>query len=573
MISLSLALTLSLSVAPQDSHLEFRSQFKKAMDINSSAQMAQLVKRNQEEAVSWIIQTAESISQGSSEELATRMTALRSAWKTSMETGFASKMEEYFSLLEPALLRERGKLKAKYDDLNKEYWDNMEAKEGPKFTLIGEEFKVVAGNFSKVGDHYYSSQSWAFYGICFGKETRGDKANLFKAYEGASKCVEERLLIELKDRFYLSNRQTADHLKANGFDKKATGDAGGEAGPGAGPGARKAPKASGEELIAPLSFQAIEEPDDFIRPSYFADQLYVIWNAISLGKKESAGKISNLGDLSPKVMRTASSAVTIDVDGDGEGDPITLDGKAVPDGKVSLTGNMRLVQFKVGEGAEQREWACHLVTGLEKDLFQGFERGMGIYDQSVQVFHFNAASLIGEIGGEDIQVLDDNSDGIYGSPPVPWEYAGVSKGNFHREMDSVRIGSSKRARPWSQYQQVGDGWYKMAVNATGSELIANPVAPEVGKLKLKYTSKGGKPTWVILRGKGIYEESYFDLLANGSKGIEVPVGNYELFQGEVRKGKGRQTVKALMVPGEGMAGWTVTAGETTTVELGLWGTR
>ena len=77
MISLSIALSLSLPVAPQDSYREFQEQFKKAMEINASAQMAQLVKRNQAEAVDWIIKTAENLPQGSNEELVTRMAALR----------------------------------------------------------------------------------------------------------------------------------------------------------------------------------------------------------------------------------------------------------------------------------------------------------------------------------------------------------------------------------------------------------------------------------------------------------------------------------------------------------------
>jgi hypothetical protein len=564
-----LALGLLLGPSVQDSHTDFRSNFQKAMEIKATTTMAQLVKRNQEEAVSWILQTAESISVGSSEELAVRMSALRIAWKTSMDTGFASKMEEYFSLLEPTVLRERAKLKSEYNKLNKDYWDNKDAKDGPTYNLVGAKFAVLAENFAKIGDHYFSSQCWGFYGICFGTASLGDKADLYKACRGSGSCVSERLLIELTDNFYRSNLQSHEHLIANGYGEEPPAD--GED-PGAGPskgggaGAGKAPAASGKELTAPLVFKAVEERDDFVRPSYFADDLYVMWSAVYLGKKGNSGKVANLQGLSPKVLRSASSEVTIDIDGDGVGDEIRLDGKEVLDGKVGLTGNMRLVQFKIGEGSEQREWACHFATGLEKDLFQGFERGMGIYDESVQLFHFNAASVVGEIAGEVVQVLDDNSDGVYGSPPVPWDYSGLSKGNQQHEMDSVRIGSAKRAGPWSEYQQIGDAWFRMAISPSAAELIATPVTLQTGKLKLKF--KGGKPTWLVVRGKGKYEGSYFDVLANGSKGVEVPVGSYELFCGELRKGKGRQAAKALILPGAGMEAWEVTDGKTITLELG-----
>jgi hypothetical protein len=230
-----LALGLLLVPGAQDSHTEFRNSFKQAMGIKARATMAQLVKRNQEEAVAWIVSTAEGISVAGSEELAIRMSALRIAWKTGMETEFAVKMEEYFSLIEPTVLRERGKLKSEYDKLTNDYWANMEKKDGPVFAIVGGKFKVVAENFAKIGDHYYASQAWMFYGICFGEAMLGDGANLYKAYEGASKAVSERLLVDLKDRYYSTNKASADHLKANGYDGEPGEDGGGEAGPGAGP--------------------------------------------------------------------------------------------------------------------------------------------------------------------------------------------------------------------------------------------------------------------------------------------------------------------------------------------------
>ena len=152
-----LALCLLVGPGPQDSHADFRNSFQKAMEIKSTSTMAQLVKRNQEEAVSWILQTAESISVGSSEELAIRMSALRIAWKTSMETGFASKMEEYFSLLEPTVLRERSKLKSEYNKLNKDYWANQDAKDAPTFNLVGTKFGVLAENYGVETMYFFCS--------------------------------------------------------------------------------------------------------------------------------------------------------------------------------------------------------------------------------------------------------------------------------------------------------------------------------------------------------------------------------------------------------------------------------
>ena len=89
-------------------------------------------------------------------------------------------------------MRERGKLKSEYDKLTNDYWDNMEKKDGPVFAIVGGKFKTVAEGFAKIGDHYYASQAWMFYGICFGEDSQGDAADLYKAYEGASKAVAAR---------------------------------------------------------------------------------------------------------------------------------------------------------------------------------------------------------------------------------------------------------------------------------------------------------------------------------------------------------------------------------------------
>ena len=60
----------------------------------------------------------------------------------------------------------------------------------------------------------------------------------------------------------------------------------------------------------------------------------------------------------------------------------------------------------------------------------------------------------------------------------------------------------------------------------------------------------------------------FDLVGAGGKGVEVPVGVYKLYYGEMRKGSKREMAKTIILPGADTQTWTVTKGKTTTVELG-----
>jgi len=563
MIALSIVLSLSLPIAAQDSYLEFRNQFKQAMEIKATSTMAQLVKRNQAEAVDWIMLTAETISINPSDEVYDRMNALETAWKTSMETEFASNMKEYFDLLEGSTKRDRAKFKQDYEKAKSKYWKNDKKKDGPTYVLLSRDLEALANSFAKIGDRYHASDCWTLYRMCFDEYNRGPYeekgTRRYKVYKGASQCMAHREAIGLKDRIYLNNKQIADFLKANGYAKESSGEEGGEeAGPGAKPGAPMKPKASGAEIATPLEFEAMKDLGGFQRPSYFSDGLYPMWSVVYMGGKAgpgSKGKVVSLDKLSPTFYRTGASEVKIDTDGDGAGDK-----------KVPLTGNMELIEFQIGDGDEKRDWACMSIVGMEQDLFQGFEQHLGVSDWGVSLYVFNAASVVGEVGGEKIQILDDNGDGVFGSPPKEWGHAGLTAGQMHPEMDCIRIGKSKRAQPWSEYQKVDDAWYRLIVGSKGDEIVSTPVTLETGTLKLKF--KGGKPSWMVVQGKGKYEGCYYDLLAGGSKGVEVPVGSYDLYCGDLRKGKKRQTAKTLVLPGEDMESWTVVAGKTTTVELG-----
>ncbi|MDP6520206.1 MAG: hypothetical protein QF411_09945, partial [Planctomycetota bacterium] len=109
-------------------------------------------------------------------------------------------------------------------------------------------------------------------------------------------------------------------------------------------------------------------------------------------------------------------------------------------------------------------------------------------------------------------------------------------------------------------------WYKLTTVNGGTGLEVSEALVKTGSLKLSF--KGPKPNWVVLKGSASLENSYFDISKGGSKGVEVPAGNYSLYFGEVRKGKKQQTMKALILPGAKTPTWDVSEGETTTVKLG-----
>jgi hypothetical protein len=187
-------------------------------------------------------------------------------------------------------------------------------------------------------------------------------------------------------------------------------------------------------------------------------------------------------------------------------------------------------------------------------------------DKQLKIFAFNAASIVGSIDGIPLRVNDDSLDGVYGSKPLTWGHPGLTPDYFQPELDSIVIGASKRARPWSEFQEIGGKWYKLEIPPEGKELKATPVAPDLGTLKLE--AKGIAPTWVVVKGQNDGQNSYFDLVEGGAKGVSVPVGRYTLYYGEVRKGKKRQVQKTLIIPAKNPPTFDVKKGETTLVTLG-----
>lgn len=536
-------------LAPDEKYDTFRQRFQDAMRINAQAEMKRLVRTMNEQAVFWILETAEAISNQNSEELETRMRALRSAWKEELESDFCDKIYEYFSLLEPSKKTERSKLKGRYDKAQRDYVANEKLKDGSAFALLSGQFKGLAEAFEQVGDKYYASQAWILHGSCHREDMRGKDADLYVTCAAYKRAVQLREEVGLRDGFWLTTKQMYESLVVRGFDRERPDPGAGE------PSGETAPKpAPGSTVLtASMGFQRVDDLFAFERPMYYADELYPAWNAIWLGKKGATGNFTTLGKLSPVAHRLGANEIGLDTNGDGTADV-----------RVPLTGKWEPVQFEIGEGEERRTWACLTTVGTDRETFQQVQVNLAPTDEAFQLYFVPAGSMTGEIGGQIVRVLDDNGDGVYGSAePSKWGHRGLLEGDLQPELDSIVIGGSKRARPWSQYQEIGGRWYELASVRAGKELQATPVELETGTLELKF--KGGPPTWLIVRGRNRFADSYFDL--SSGKAV-VPAGTYEFFYGELRKGKKRQLSKAVILPGPSMPVYTVPAGGKATIELG-----
>ncbi len=549
--------------APELTSDEFLKEFRAALEIQARSEMKRLVQKNKVTAVGVIIDLCEAIAIGpkpeTRERLEIEMEGMRDAWKDATNTRFAENIYEYFSFISTSSRATRSQLRERYRKADIKRIKFSEERNWNSLDAICDEFAAVAKGFTSVGDHYFASQSWFSVGVAVDYGLRGNEADLERAREAFENSWRSREKIDLKDPSYDRAKARATELKASSGRPAVGPDAGGSDDPDAGEPSEYVKHLPGASLKAAevlnMNFDMVLDLEEYERPHYSAVNLPVVWNSVYLRGRGSKIDFPAMAEKGPELVRVGSAELAVDIDRDG-----------TMDNEIPMTGNTEPIQFTMGSGDSKRSWGflCRILTAQE--FYQGIEINLEPQDQGLSLYLAPAASMVGLLGETQLRVIDENLDGEYGSGVREWSWTGFTEGFSQPEMDSLVIGESDRALPFSEYAQIGDKWYQLLSDKGGKELHVSEATVKTGKLKVNF--KGGSPTYLVVRGTGTFEYTYFDVMAAGKKGIEVPTGDYLIYYGELRKGKRTQMMKALIVAGKDPQKWSVTEGKTTTMELG-----
>ena len=541
-----LACSASLLFALNPSSEGFLDAFKAAMKAGDKDQMQSIVKGSQDEAAVAVIAICEAIAEQPSEELEETISALQVAWRGAFDTKFPHKQYEYFSLMRPEIRGSRAELMTKYVGERTKYETAMAEESYRELPGIGFELEHYAKSFVEIGDLYHASEAWLMHAWSFEEEFLGEDANLNAAFAGLEQGLALRKEIGLIDSKYEKANERFETLKNAGV---GSGEFSGSL---AGKARREAAEAAA--VTVPLEFEVVKNIEGKKRPYYCADVVFQAWPGISLQREGTKQPFPYVED-SPMLMRTGAASASVDLDGDGAGDV-----------DVPLTGSIVPVEMTLGTGDEARPWAFLAAIGQQRDRYQGFDFNLEATLDQLTIYIAPAASIVGEVLGQPIRVLDDNMDGIYGGKVNYWANIGItSESSGQADVDSVFVGKEKSARPWSPLMKLGEDWFHMEIE--GTALTATPESQvETGTLKLDF--KGPKPDYVVVTGQTKWGDCYFDLVPGGKKGTEVPAGSYYLISGRVSKGKREQVMKALMLPPSKPKGYNLKAGETLTIQLG-----
>ncbi|MCA9002299.1 MAG: hypothetical protein KDB61_10260, partial [Planctomycetes bacterium] len=550
-----------------DTREEFRKKFKNAIKINATKEMEKLLRNNLDETAIWVIELAHSQVIRPSDETADLFVQIEKTWQSAKRTEFPAEMRRFYEGLKGDEFKLYANLTRTYDKLVADYFAELNAEGGPKPTAMidfADRFDSLCNDFEGLRCDFYASQCAAYAGVSWDKDRAKDLQDLKRACASYGRMIETRERMGLKDSILIQGKPRYQELMKLGYGPDGSGPADGE-----GEGEDEGSSGGGEAPAAaaaveiPLEFELLESMEQFERPNYFVDEHYSIWHTLFL--REVGSFTEGIHRLAPLIKRSGlpitarregSAKFFVDMDGDekmGEGDV-----------EIPVKGKLEPVHFQFPVEGKTHHFAFFVQTGQEKDKYQGLDTNLQPSDRQVALYSSPAGSMVGTVGGETLRIIDEDLDGVYGGKIQSYGHVGLTEGHYQPEFDSMVVGNSKRAIPWSRYVKIDKQWYDLQSILDGTSLAAAPVTVATGELQLKF--KGPKPNFVIVQGTDSMSEAFFDL-AESSK-VEVPTGTYKLLVGMIAQGKKQQVQKILMIPGSEEMSWTVGEGESVKVELG-----
>ncbi len=175
----------------------------------------------------------------------------------------------------------------------------------------------------------------------------------------------------------------------------------------------------------------------------------------------------------------------------------------------------------------------------------------------------------GKVLGETWKVYDTNISGVYGDE---WEYIDDlitmlddDVPTAFTEFDSVQIGKSKVAIPWSKVLPVGDKFYRANIDDDGTKIDLQELDIATGAINFSIDTKI-KPTHVVIQEVGELRGAFFNVVTKRGPAT-VPVGTYKIAMGRLETGK-KTSMDQIRIYGGKSGEFTVKEGETLEMAFG-----
>lgn len=210
-------------------------------------------------------------------------------------------------------------------------------------------------------------------------------------------------------------------------------------------------------------------------------------------------------------------ALSIDTDGDGKADA-----------KVKGIGGVVTLKGKTADG-------------------KAFAHSVRLSKEGLDWFVAPAGYMLGKVAGVDVKLIDLNVNGRF-------DEAGV---------DAMVVGKTEAGSLVSKVANLGGKLYTLVIDADGTSVVASPYEGAAGTLNLAKGFKTDGAELVSAVVASADDSSSFEV-SDAKAGMLLPVGDYKLVYGFVKKGSETVKIKA----GTGMKPFKVEAETTNVVAWG-----
>ncbi len=365
-------------------------------------------------------------------------------------------------------------------------------------------------------------------------------------------------------------RQELARLAAAGVDPDApkAGGGAGDGGGGTGGGSLEKFAAGAEEqsfTLEPVSPR--KGLEGIVLPGFAPLEQYFLWPFSWLDKNGPTDfDVQRVQSLRPWgagwTFSRSGSKYSIDSNGDGEPD-------------VTFTPSSTPQRIEVPAPDGKGSWPLMVSVPGDKESMFGLDVNYSPQDTGSSAgarLRFNiAGSMDGKVLDEPWKILDENLTGVFGDAIECFDdrvtpYVDTDRTHWWED-DSVLVGKSRVAQPWSTVMPVGDAFYRATLAPDGRTLGLRLLDLPTGFIKLDLAT-AVPPTHVVVRETGSLQGAFFNVVpARKGGSVKVPAGKYELAWGRLESGHKTSLQQARMYTGHS-EGFELAAGETHVLALG-----
>jgi len=299
-------------------------------------------------------------------------------------------------------------------------------------------------------------------------------------------------------------------------------------------------------------------------PSYFNSEQYQLWPMTWVDKDgpsdfdSQRGAFFKPGGKPWVVTRDGMATFLIDSDGDGE-----------PEVRFTASSTPSRVEIDTGDGGVP--YAFMISSLSQREPLFDIQTNYAPTVDGARLRFFPAYWYEGKILGEKWKIYDSDMDGGLGQSYVWGDdlYTDLDPdGDAWWTTDSVQIGRSKSAIPWSSVLPIGGDFYRAWVDLGKEEIKLRKLNITTGEVLLDIDTKVMPQSIVVRAVDELMKDAFFELIPpRKGKPVTLPVGKYQLASGRIAQGKKTSMNQVRIYVGDTKP-FEVREGETTTVELG-----